>query len=136
MTIPPRIQLLEAATEAWRSGSGETDAWSRAALRDMLAGTTTPEELARTVYSAIRPRTARGDLAAPKMKNGKLSVRNLENATAPVAGAAAARKNLETVLRLYDQRQLIASDLEAFANGDKSWKLYGLAAALKTAEAA
>jgi len=126
------FQLLEAATEAWTSGSGETDAWSRAVLRDLLDGMSTPEATAMSVYAAIKPRTARGDIASPKMKNGKISVRNLENATDPVPGAAAARKNLETVLKLYDHRHLIELELEAFARGSKSWKLYGLAAALKS----
>jgi hypothetical protein len=128
----PNFKLIEAATKAWTSGSGETDAWSRAVLRDLLDGTSTPEATAASVYTAIKPRTAQGDIASPKIKNGKLSVRNLENATEPVPGAAAARKNLETVLKLYDQRHLIEFELKAFACGSKSWKLYGLAKILKS----
>jgi len=126
-----RSNLLEAATEAWKSGSGETDAWSRAVLRELLKGTSTPEAVARSVYAAIKPQTARGALASPKIKDGKLSVRSLENTTKPVPGAAAARKNLQTVLELYEHREAIAAELEAFSNGSRGWKLYGLAALLR-----
>tara|TARA_Y100001968_G_C18999926_1_gene545398 strand:+ start:25 stop:447 length:423 start_codon:yes stop_codon:yes gene_type:complete len=130
--IGPRSNLLEAATEAWKSGSGETDAWSRAVLRELLRGTSTPEAVARSVYAAIKPQTARGALASPKIKDGKLSVRSLENTTNPVPGAAAARKNLQTVLELYEHREAIAAELEAFTSGNRDWKLYGLAALLKS----
>lgn len=130
-----RQQLLMAATEAWKSGSGETDAWSRAMLRELLDGISTPETVTQSVYAVIKPETARGTLASPKVKNGRLSVRNLENATNPVAGAAAARKNLQTILGLYECRHLIDAELEAFASGSRSWKLYGLAALLKSRRA-
>ena len=129
--LKTRSQLLDAASQAWKSGSGETDAWSRSVLRELLDGTSTPEAVAHSVYAAIKPYTARGTLASPKVRNGKLSVRSLENTTNPVQGAAAARKNLQTVLELYEHRHVLSAELEAFANGSRSWKLYGLAALLK-----
>ena len=123
--------LLDDAVDAWKAGRGDTDAWARGVLRSLVAGELTPEQVANAVYKRIAPRDARGALAQPKNKNGRLSVRNIENSTAPAVGAASARKNLETLLTVYYERDLIRAEIDAFCAGQKGRKFYGLLAELK-----
>ncbi len=89
---------LKEAAEAWRAGNGETDAWARPALGALLSGEQTTLSLAQSVYRMLGPLNARGELVGPRILRGRLTVRNLENSSFPVPGAAAARKNFEAVL--------------------------------------
>ena len=113
-------------------GSGDTDAWAREALRSLVTKALTPEQLAESVYKLLKPRDAKGQLIAPKLKNDRLSVRNLERHVNPVPGASSARKNLETVLDIYYDYGLVRAEVDQFCMGLRDIKLYGIRALLKS----
>lgn len=128
---PDFAALFDDAVEAWKRGTGDTDAWARIALDGLIGGTLTPEELAQAMYRRLRPRDARGALVSPKVRDGRLSVRNLENTSYPVEGAPSGRKNLETILNLFYDRSLVETEIIEFCQGIGSWRLYGLATLLR-----
>lgn len=101
---------LREAAEMWGANQGETTAWARCSLASLVSGSISPLELAQSVYGWLKPVDAHGRPVAPKLKNGRLSVRNLENSTRPVQGASAARVSLEAVLLIYMARELIGEE--------------------------
>jgi hypothetical protein len=119
-------RALEEAVSAWSTVAGLTDVWARHALRRLVTGEATELEIAQSVYRVLKPRNPAGELVSPKLKGGRVSVRNLENATVPVAGAAAARSNLEAVLLVFEHREQVNAELNSFIRGDRAYKLYGL----------
>lgn len=115
---------LTKAVELWGRNDGETTEWARSCLRSLLAGELSELELAEAVYARLKPVNSKGERVSPKLRNGRLTVRNLENSSLPVAGAAAARKSLEAVLRIYRARDVIEAEIEEFLRDER--KLYGL----------
>lgn len=116
-------RMLDEAALQWGSNAGETTEWARSALRCLIDGDYTENELALTVYSKLKPTDAKGRSVVPKLLNGRLTVRNLENTGHPVEGAAAARRSLEAVLLLYRERGAFSGEVEEFLTGRA--KLFG-----------
>jgi len=129
--MPDYELSLRAAAAAWMTVSGLTDAWARSALKRLIEQDATEFEIANDVYRIIKPISPTGRTVEPKLKDGKLSVRNLENATIPVDGASAARTNLETVLFVYENRFVVEEELRSFVSGDPRFRLYGLRSLVK-----
>lgn len=122
---------LNDAAAIWGNNRGEATEWARSALTALMQGSMSPSELACSVYEIVKPLDAWGRRTSPKMRHGKMSVRNLENHAKPVVGAAAARSCLEAVLLIYENRELVRNELEAFLRGNG--KLYGLRKLVKHA---
>lgn len=124
------------AGNAWRNAETNGDTFARSAMAALVTGALSPLGLAMSIYDEMEPKKANGDNAEPteqpKAPCG-VSVSSLRSAK----GGEGARKCLDTIFYIVENRDYDAAAVADFITGKKSaFRLFPLKAHISKAKAA